>query len=104
MLTSSHGVAGGGRALSRRVGRVFAGAPLCVRGYGRRRLRRSGMKAQWLALITAAAWGIGGYFEKKGLHDGNLPPQVGITVRAAIAAVVLGAISIPQLWTLQKAG
>ena len=62
------------------------------------------MKAQWLALITAVAWGVGGYFEKRGLHDGNLPPRVGITVRAAIAAVVLGAISLPQLWTLGKAG
>jgi len=62
------------------------------------------MKAHWLALITAAAWGIGGYFEKKGLHDGNLPAQVGITVRAAIAFVVLGAVSLPQWRTLAQAG
>ena len=36
------------------------------------------MKPQLLALLTAVAWGVGGYFEKKGLHAGNLPPQVGI--------------------------
>ena len=30
------------------------------------------MKPQLLALLTAAAWGVGGYFEKKGLHLGGL--------------------------------
>ena len=34
------------------------------------------MKPQILALITAMAWGIGGFFEKKGLHAGGLSPQV----------------------------
>ncbi len=62
------------------------------------------MKAQWLALITAAAWGVGGYFEKKGLHAGHLPPQVGITVRTAVALVVLGVASYPQWRTLPQAG
>jgi len=38
------------------------------------------MKAEWLALLTAACWGVGGYFEKKGLHLGILPPQLGIAV------------------------
>ncbi|MEZ4388232.1 MAG: EamA family transporter [Candidatus Krumholzibacteriia bacterium] len=62
------------------------------------------MKPQLLALLTAAAWGIGGYFEKKGLHAGHLPPQVGITVRTGIALVVLTLISWPQLRTLGQAG
>ena len=62
------------------------------------------MKAQWLALITAAAWGIGGYFEKKGLQAGQLPAQVGITVRTAVALVVLGVASFPQWKTLAQAG
>lgn len=62
------------------------------------------MKPQLLALLTAAAWGIGGYFEKKGLHAGNVPPQVGITLRTAVALVVLGALSWPQLRTLGQAG
>jgi bacterial/archaeal transporter family protein len=62
------------------------------------------MKAQWLALITAVAWGVGGYFEKKGLHAGQLPPQVGITVRTAVALVVLGVASFPQWKTLGQAG
>ncbi len=43
------------------------------------------MKPQIFALLTAAAWGIGGYFEKKGLHLGNLSPQMGITIRTAVA-------------------
>ncbi len=54
------------------------------------------MKPQFFALLTAAAWGLGGYFEKKGLHLGNLPPQLGITIRTAVALVILGAISAPH--------
>jgi len=62
------------------------------------------MNPQILALITAMAWGIGGYFEKKGLHLGGLSPQMGITIRTAVALVVLGAVSFPQWKTLPQAG
>jgi transporter family protein len=62
------------------------------------------MKPQLLALLTAAAWGIGGYFEKKGLHLGGLSPQMGITIRTAVALIILGAISFPQWKTLPQAG
>jgi bacterial/archaeal transporter family protein len=62
------------------------------------------MNPQALALLTAAAWGIGGYFEKKGLHLGGLSPQVGVSVRTAVALVVLGLIAAPQLKTLAHAG
>ena len=59
---------------------------------------------QILALFTAAAWGIGGYFEKKGLHLGGLTPQMGITIRTGVALIVLGIISFPQWKTLAQAG
>ena len=62
------------------------------------------MKPQIFALLTAAAWGIGGYFEKKGLHMGNLSPQVGITIRTAVALVVLGFVSAPHLKSITQAG
>src|SRR3972149_929031 len=62
------------------------------------------MKPQLLALLTAAAWGVGGYFEKKGLHLGGLSPQMGITLRTAAALVVLGAVSYPQWKTLPQTG
>jgi transporter family protein len=62
------------------------------------------MNPQLLALITAVAWGIGGFFEKKGLHLGGLSPQLGITVRTAVALVVLGIVSFPQWKTLPQAG
>ena len=60
------------------------------------------MRAQLFALFTAAAWGIGGYFEKRGLLLGNLPPQVGITIRTAVALIILAVVSAPQRrsWTL----
>lgn len=62
------------------------------------------MNPQLLALITAMTWGIGGYFEKKGLHLGGLSPQMGITVRTAVALLILGAVSFPQWKTLPQAG
>lgn len=62
------------------------------------------MNPQILALFTAMAWGIGGYFEKKGLHLGNLSPHMGITIRTAVALAILGAISFPQWKNLPQAG
>ena len=62
------------------------------------------MKPQLFALLTAAAWGIGGYLEKKGLHLGNLSPQMGITIRTAVALVILAAVSFPQWKTVPQAG
>jgi len=62
------------------------------------------MKPQLLALLTALAWGVGGYFEKKGLHQGHLSPQMGITLRTAVAVVVLGIVSFPHWKTVPEAG
>ncbi len=62
------------------------------------------MKPIIFALLTAACWGVGGYFEKRGLHLGNLPPQLGITIRTAVALVVLGLVSAPHWKTLGQAG
>jgi transporter family protein len=62
------------------------------------------MKPQLLALLTAIAWGVGGYFEKRGLHLGNLPPQLGITLRTATALLILGFISAPYWKTATQAG
>jgi transporter family protein len=62
------------------------------------------MKPQWIALLTAICWGVGGYFEKKGLHLGNLSPQMGITVRTGVALLVLAVVSYPQWKTLSQAG
>lgn len=54
------------------------------------------MKPQLLAVMTAMAWGIGGYFEKKGLHLGGISPELGITIRTAVALVILGFVSAPH--------
>ncbi len=62
------------------------------------------MNPQILALLTAMAWGIGGYFEKKGLHLGGLSPQMGITIRTAVALGILGVVSFPQWKSLPQAG
>ena len=62
------------------------------------------MKPQIFALLTAICWGVGGYFEKKGLQLGNLSPQMGITIRTISALIILGAVSFPQWKTLPQAG
>ncbi len=62
------------------------------------------MRPEFFALFTAMAWGIGGYFEKKGLHLGGLSPQMGITIRTAVALLVLGAVSFPQWKSVGQAG
>lgn len=62
------------------------------------------MKPQLFALMTAAAWGIGGYFEKKGLGGSSgIPHEVGIVIRTAVALVILGLIAAPQLKSLAHA-
>ncbi|HPH97958.1 MAG TPA: EamA family transporter [Anaerolineaceae bacterium] len=62
------------------------------------------MKPELLALLTAIAWGVGGFFEKKGLHLGNLSPQMGITIRTAVALIILAAVSFPEWKTIPQAG
>lgn len=61
------------------------------------------MRPFWLALATAAAWGIGGYFEKKGLADGALSPPVGATLRTVVALAVLAVVAAPDLRQLATA-
>lgn len=62
------------------------------------------MKPQIFALLTAICWGVGGYFEKKGLHLGNLSPQMGITIRTLTALIILGSVSLPQWKLVTQAG
>lgn len=62
------------------------------------------MKPQIFALLTAIAWGVGGYFEKKGLHLGRLSPQMGITIRTFIALIVLSLASYPHWESVIHAG
>lgn len=51
----------------------------------------------WMIYAVGAglSWGLGGYFEKAGLRRAGLPPIAGITVRTAVALLVLGLLSIP---------
>lgn len=62
------------------------------------------MTALILALLTSIFWGVGGYFEKKGLHLGNLSPVMGITIRTAVALVILGMASASEWKIVSHAG
>jgi transporter family protein len=62
------------------------------------------MKPEVFALLTAICWGVGGYFEKKGLGLGNLSPTMGITIRTATALVILAVASFPQWKNVSQAG
>lgn len=54
------------------------------------------------AMIAGIAWGCGGYFEKAGLRLMGIPPIAGITLRTAVALVVLGIMSVPAWKEIQK--
>ncbi|MBN1885680.1 MAG: DMT family transporter [Candidatus Krumholzibacteriota bacterium] len=47
------------------------------------------------AILAGAAWGVGGYFEKAGLHQLRMPAIAGIALRTAVALVILGIFSVP---------
>src|SRR5512139_203429 len=55
--------------------------------------------SMWLAVLAGVAWGVGGYFEKAGLRTLGMPPIAGITVRTAVALLILGTLSVPA-WKL----
>jgi hypothetical protein len=48
--------------------------------------------------------GVGGFFEKKGLHAGHLRPVMGVMIRTAVALVILGTASFAEWKTLSQAG
>ena len=54
------------------------------------------MKAEIFALMTAIFWGVGSFFEKKGLHLSGISPQVGILIRTGAAVILLAVISYPH--------
>lgn len=53
------------------------------------------------AVVAGLAWGIGGYFEKAGLRAMGIPPIAGITLRTAVALMMLGLLSIPAWKMIQ---
>jgi len=56
------------------------------------------------AVLAGIAWGVGGYFEKAGLRHLGMPPIAGITVRTAVAFVLLGLLSLPTWKLVQHPG
>lgn len=62
------------------------------------------MKPEVFALLTAICWGVGGFFEKQGLKLGHLSPTMGITIRTAVALVILATASFPHWKSLPQAG
>ncbi len=53
------------------------------------------MKAELFALLTAVMWAVGSYFGKKGMHDANLDPKIGLTIRLVVSALIILVIAIP---------
>ncbi len=47
------------------------------------------------SVLAGIFWGLGGYFEKAGLHSLKMPPIVDITLRTIVALIILGLISLP---------
>ncbi len=53
------------------------------------------MKPEIWAILTALCWGVGSFFEKKGVKLGGLSPVMGTAVRTVVSMVILGAVSYP---------
>ncbi|MEQ8171306.1 MAG: EamA family transporter [Candidatus Eremiobacterota bacterium] len=62
------------------------------------------MKSAILAILTAICWSTGGFFEKKGLKLGHLQPVMGITIRTAVALIILSIASFPLWQSVTQAG
>ncbi|MFH1452653.1 MAG: EamA family transporter [Armatimonadota bacterium] len=62
------------------------------------------MKAVTLAILTAVLWSVGGFFEKKGLNMGGIPPVAGITMRTFIALIVLSLFSFTKWGSVSSCG
>lgn len=62
------------------------------------------MKAELFALLTAACWGIGSFFEKKGLALGNVPPFTGAAIRTSLSLLILLFLAWPNLQTVTRIG
>ena len=60
--------------------------------------------SMFFAVLAGVAWGVGGYFEKSGLRQLGMPPLAGITVRTAVALLVLGSLSVPTWKLVQHPG
>jgi transporter family protein len=71
--------------------------------YGEVKMKESWLTPEIFAILTAICWGVGGFFEKKGLQLGNLSPQMGITIRTVVALVILAVVSFPQWKTVTQA-
>lgn len=56
------------------------------------------------AVLAGIAWGVGGYFEKAGLRAMGIPPIAGITLRTAVAVILLGLMSIPAWKSIANPG
>lgn len=54
------------------------------------------MKAELFAVMTAILWGVGSFFEKRGLHTGGISPQIGILIRTGTAVLLLAVLSYPH--------
>lgn len=59
------------------------------------------MKPEIFALMAAVLWGVGSFFEKKGLHASGISPQVGVLIRTGTAVLLLVAISYPHMHQLK---
>ena len=62
------------------------------------------MTPELWAVLTAICWGVGSFFEKKGVHDGNLAPVMGTAVRTVTSLLILAAASWPFWGQLRTAG
>ncbi len=64
----------------------------------------SGESALIWAVLTAACWAIGSFFEKSGVKLGGFAPIMGVTIRTFVSVLLLGVLSYPFWPQLRTSG
>ena len=62
------------------------------------------MPAEIWAVLTSICWAVGSFLEKKGVHEGNLTPAMGVTIRTFFSLIFLSMLSYPYWGELKTAG
>jgi len=62
------------------------------------------MRPELWAALTAICWGVGSFFEKKGVKMGNFTPVMGTAIRTGVSLLILAAASSPFWGQIPRAG
>lgn len=61
------------------------------------------MRPEYFAVLTAICWAVGSVLEKKGIHEGNFTPIMGVGIRTFFSLIFLSFFTFPYWGQLKVA-